>query len=85
MAAPRTDRDASRAQRVLAAMAFTLIGLSAIAVVALLVLHAAGVPDASFRSGGLAVLAILPLPGLSLGLVLVVATFVLVLVRRTRH
>lgn len=63
-------------------MAFTLIGLSAVAVIALLVLHAAGVPDGAFRSGGLAVLAILPLPGLSLGLVLVIATFVLVVARR---
>lgn len=76
--------DAPRAQRVLAAMAFTLIALSAIAVVLLLVLRAAGVPEGAFRQGGLAVLTLLPLPGLSIGLLLVVASFVLVAVRRSR-
>ena len=79
------DRSAGqRAQRVLAGMAFTLIGLSALAVVALLVLHAAGVPQRAFATGGLAVLSLLPLPGLSIGVLLVIASFVLVAVRRAR-
>lgn len=84
MAARGSDPGAPRAQRVIAAMALTLIGVSAIAVVALLLLHAAGVPDAAFRTGGLAVLTVLPLPGLTLGLLLVIASFVLVAVRRAR-
>ena len=71
-------------QRVLAAMAFTLIGLSAIAVIALLVLRASGVPDAAFRSGFLQILQLLPLPGLTIGLLLVIVLFVLVAVRRSR-
>ena len=79
------DAPAPRAQRIMAAMAFTLIGLSAVAVVALLVLHAAGVPDTAFRSGGLVVLTLLPLPGLSIGLLLVIATFILVAARRARR
>ena len=66
-------------------MAFTLIGLSAVAVVALLVLHAAGVPDGEFRRGPLAVLALLPLPGLTIGLLLVIASFALVAARRGRR
>ena len=65
-------------------MAFTLIGVSAVAVIALLVLHGAGVPDAEFRTGGLAVLALLPLPGLTLGLLLVIALIAMTAVRRSR-
>ena len=71
-----------RTQRIVATMAFALIGLSALSVIALLVLHAAGVPDAAFRTGGLAVLALLPLPGLTLGLLLVIALIVMTAVRR---
>lgn len=74
-----------RAQRVLAALAFTLIGASAAAVIALLVLRAVGTPDAAFQSGGLLVLQLLPLPGLTLGLLLVIALFVVVAVRRARE
>ncbi|MFD1721409.1 hypothetical protein [Amnibacterium endophyticum] len=84
--AERGDRrtEVPRAQRVLAAMAFALIGLSAISVVAILILHAAGVPDSAFRTGGLAVLTLLPLPGLTIGLLLVIALVVVVAVRRAR-
>lgn len=85
MAARPRDRGAPRSQRVLAAMAFALIGVSALAVVALLVLHAAGVPDGEFRRGPLAVLALLPLPGLTIGLLLVIASIVLVAARRARR
>lgn len=73
-----------RGQRLLATVAFTLIGLSAIAVIALLVLRAVGVPNSAFQSGVLLVLQLLPLPGLTLGLLLVIALFVLVAVRRAR-
>jgi hypothetical protein len=78
------DRGTTRAQRVLATMAFTLIGLSAVAVVAILVLRAAGVPNAAFRSGFLQVLQLLPLPGLTVGLLLVIVLVVLLAVRRSR-
>jgi hypothetical protein len=75
----------SRAQRLLATLAFTLIGVSAVAVIALLVLRAAGVPSADFQSGALLVLQLLPLPGLTIGLLLVIALFVLLAVRRSRE
>jgi hypothetical protein len=74
-----------RAQRVLATIAFTLIGLSAIDVLALLVLRASGVPNAAFGTGVLLVLNVLPLPGLTLGLLAVVALFVVLAVRRARE
>lgn len=74
-----------RVQRVLATLAFVLIGVSALAVIALLILRAAGVPNAAFRSGGLLVLQLLPLPGLSLGLLVVVALFIVLAVRRGRE
>jgi hypothetical protein len=73
-----------RAQRVLATLAFALIGVSALAVITLLVLRAAGVPNAAFQSGGLLVLQLLPLPGLTIGLLLVIALFVVLAVRRAR-
>ncbi len=85
MPARPPDDGSPRAQRVLAAMAVTLIGLSAIAVVALLLLRAAGVPDGEFRRGPLTVLALLPLPGLTIGLLLVIASFALVAARRGRR
>lgn len=74
-----------RGQRVLATLAFTLIGVSAVDVVALLVMRAAGVPNAAFQSGALLVLQLLPLPGLTLGLLAVIALFVVLAVRRSRE
>jgi hypothetical protein len=76
---------ATRAQRLLATLAFTLIGVSAAAVVALLVLRAAGVPGSAFQSGALLVLQLLPLPGLTIGLLLVIALFIVLAVRRSRE
>jgi hypothetical protein len=70
---------------VLATLAFTLIGISALDVIALLVLHAAGVASSAFQSGGLLVLQLLPLPGLTLGLLCVVGLFVVLAVRRSRQ
>jgi hypothetical protein len=81
----RVETGIARAQRVLATLAFTLIGVSAVDVIALLVLRAAGVPNASFQTGGLLVLQLLPLPGLTIGLLLVVALFVVLAVRRSRE
>jgi hypothetical protein len=69
---------------VLAALAFTLIAVSALDVIALLILTAAGVSSASFRSGGLLVLALVPLPGLTIGLILVIALFAVLARRRFR-
>jgi hypothetical protein len=74
------DQRSPRAQRVLATMAFTLIGLSAVAIIALLALGAAGVRI----TGALVVLQILPLPGLAIGLLLVIALFVVLAVDRSR-
>jgi hypothetical protein len=74
-----------RGQRVVATLAFTLIGVSALAVIALLVLRAAGVPNSAFQSGFLLVVQVLPLPGLTLGLLLVIALFVILAVRRARE
>jgi hypothetical protein len=73
-------RRTSRAQRVLATMAFVLIGISAVAIIALLILGASGVRI----TGGLVVLQILPLPGLTIGLLLMIALFVLLAVSRAR-
>jgi hypothetical protein len=80
----QADPGAPRAQRVLATVAFTLIGVSAVDVIALLVLRAAGVADSAFQTGGLLVLRLLPLPGLTLGLLCVVGLLVLLAVRRAR-
>ena len=65
-------------------MAFAVIGISALAVVVLLVLPLVGVPARAFSSGFLAVLRILPLPGLMIGLLLVLALIVVNIVARTR-
>jgi hypothetical protein len=73
-----------RAQRTLAAMAATVIGLTALAIVALLICRAAGVPQSSFTSGPLQLLAVLPLPGLAIGLVLLLAVVVVSVAGRTR-
>jgi RsiW-degrading membrane proteinase PrsW (M82 family) len=73
-----------RAQRALAAMAATVIGLTAIAIVVLLICRAANVPQSAFTSGPLQLLAVLPLPGLAIGLVLLLAVVVVSVVSRTR-
>jgi hypothetical protein len=76
--------ETSRGQRVLATVAFTIIGISAVDVIALLVLRAAGVSNADFQSGGLLVMQLLPLPGLTVGFLLVIALFIVLAVRRSR-
>ena len=78
------DPGAPRAQRVLATVAFTLIALSALDVIGLLVLRAVGVADSAFQTGGLLVLQLLPLPGLTLGLLCVVGLLILLAIRRAR-
>jgi uncharacterized Tic20 family protein len=65
-------------------MAFTVIGVSALAIVVLLVCQAAGVPAAAFTTGPLKVLGVLPLPGLAIGLLLVIASLVTAVVARSR-
>jgi hypothetical protein len=75
---------AGRAQRVLAVMAFTVIGVSALAIVVLLVCQAVGVPASTFTTGPLKVLGVLPLPGLALGLLLVIASVVVAVAARVR-
>jgi RsiW-degrading membrane proteinase PrsW (M82 family) len=73
-----------RAQRALAAMAATVIGVTALAIVALLVCRAANVPQSAFTSGPLQLLAVLPLPGLVIGLLLLLAVVVVNIVARSR-
>ena len=75
---------AERAQRTLAAMAAAVIGITALAIVALLVSRALGVPEAAFSSGPLQLLAVLPLPGLAIGLLLLLAVIGVGVVARTR-
>jgi uncharacterized Tic20 family protein len=65
-------------------MAFTVIGVSALAIVVLLVCQAAGVPAAAFTTGPLQLLGVLPLPGLAIGLLLVIASLVTAVVARSR-
>jgi hypothetical protein len=50
----------------------------------LLVCQAAGVPAAAFATGPLKVLGVLPLPGLAVGLLLVIASLVTAVVARSR-
>jgi hypothetical protein len=76
---------AARAQRVLATLAFALIGVAAIDVIALLVLPAAGVAGSAFDSGGLLIMKVLPLVALPVGLLLMIALFVVVAIRRARE
>jgi hypothetical protein len=73
-----------RAQRTLATMAATVIGITALAIAVRLVLLAAGEPQTSFRSGGLQLLAVLPLPGLIIGLLLIFAVLAVNLAIRMR-
>ena len=74
----------TRGQRVLATIAFTLIGVSALCVILLLVLRAAGVPNAAFQSGALLIVQLVPLPGLTIGLLLVIVLFAVLAVQRGR-
>ena len=73
-----------RTQRTLAAMAATVIGLTALAIVVLLICRAVDVPQAAFASGPLQLLAVLPLPGLAIGLLLLLAVVVVSVVGRMR-
>jgi putative effector of murein hydrolase LrgA (UPF0299 family) len=52
--------------------------------VVLLICRAANVPQSAFTSGPLQLLAVLPLPGLAIGLVLLLAVVVVSVVSRTR-
>ena len=74
----------ARVQRLLAVMAATVIGLTAASIVVLLVLRAFGATQSAFSSGPLQLLAVLPLPGLTIGLVLLLAVIVVSVVARTR-
>jgi hypothetical protein len=74
----------ARAQRSLAVMAAAVIGLTAVAIVTLLVLRAAGTPQSAFTTGPLQLLAVLPLPGLAIGLLLLLAVIAVSVVARTR-
>lgn len=80
----RSLQGTARLQRSLAVMASTVIGLTALAIVVLLVLRAAGVDQSAFSSGPLQLLAVLPLPGLILGLLLLLAVIVVNVAARTR-
>lgn len=81
----QSDSRTPRGQRVLATIAFAIIGISALDVIALLILRAAGVPNADFQTGGLLVMQLIPLPGLPIGFLLVIALFIVLAVRRSRQ
>jgi hypothetical protein len=81
---PRPEEPGSRLQRALAVMAVTVIGLSAVAIVVLLICQASGVPASAFSSGILQLVGLLPLPGLTIGLLLVIALIVVNVVARSR-
>ena len=83
----RPDEDppaASRAQRSLAVMAGTVIGLCVLDIAVLLIARGAGVPSSAFSTGILGVIQVLPLPGLVIGLLLAIAVIVVGVVTRTR-
>jgi hypothetical protein len=72
----------TRTERVLATMSATVIGLSALAILALLAAGAAGVRA---NTGIWLLVAVLPAPGLAIGFLLLVALMVLYAVRRSRE
>ncbi|MDQ1531581.1 MAG: hypothetical protein QOE37_1686 [Microbacteriaceae bacterium] len=74
----------SRVQRALATMAVAVIGLSALAIVVLLICQASGVPASAFSSGILQLVGLLPLPGLTIGLLLIIAVIVVSATNRAR-
>ena len=75
---------ASRAQRSLAVMAGTVIGLCVVDIAVLLIARGAGVPDSAFRTGVLSIVQVLPLPGLVIGLLLALSVIAVGVVARTR-
>ena len=81
---PRPEEPGSRLQRAFAVMAVTVIGLSAAAIVVLLICQASGVPASAFSSGILQLVGLLPLPGLTIGLLLVIALIIVNVVARSR-
>ena len=74
----------SRAQRSLAVMAGTVIGLCVIDIAVLLIARGAGVPDSAFHTGVLSIVPVLPLPGLIIGLLLALSVIAVGVVARTR-
>jgi hypothetical protein len=74
----------SRAQRTLATMAAAVIAVSAVAIAVLLIAQASGVPASAFRDGPLRIVGLLPLPGLTIGLLLIIAVLVVSVVTRSR-
>jgi len=74
----------SRAQRSLAVMAGTVIGLCVVDIAVLLIARGAGVPDSAFHTGLLSVVQVLPLPGLVIGLLLALSVIAVGVVARTR-
>ena len=71
-----------RAQRILGVMAFTVVGLSLLAIVALLIANAAQV---STGEGLWVVVAVLPLVGLPLAVLLMIAFILVSAISRSRQ
>jgi hypothetical protein len=65
-------------------MAVTVIGLSALAIVVLLICQASGVPASAFSGGILQLVGLLPLPGLTIGLLLVITLIIVNVTARSR-
>jgi hypothetical protein len=80
--ARNTDDAPHRAQRILGVMAFTVVGLSVVAIAALLIANALGVATGA---GLWAVVAVLPLVGLPLAILLMIAFILVSAVTRSRQ
>jgi hypothetical protein len=76
------DDGPRRAQRVLGVMAFTVVGLSLLAIVALLIANAT---DVSTGEGLWVVVAVLPLVGLPLAVLLMIAFILVSAISRSRQ
>jgi len=83
-APPPEPAPGSRAQRTLAVMAGAVIGLCVVCIAIILIARGAGAPDSAFSSGPLAIVQVLPLPGLVIGLLLALAVIVVGVVSRVR-
>ena len=80
--APASGPRSPRAERTLGIMAAAIIGLSLLAIVAILLAGAAGL---STGPGNWVTIALLPLIGLPIGLLLIIAFIVVSAVRRSRE
>lgn len=81
-----SSRSANRSERILALMAMSLIGMSILAILAIVIGTGVGVgADDGFSRGVWPIIIVLPIPGLALGLVLIIALLTVSWGRRGRE